>query len=149
MNPLDRPDHVTILMAEDDEDDREMAREAFHAAGVSGAIKFVLDGQQLLDYLRDTAHSTGSGRPGIIVLDLNMPRKDGREALAELKDDGFLCEIPVIVLTTSADGEDVRRCYCGGASSFITKPVTHAGLVDVMRDLKRYWFEVVQLPQET
>jgi CheY-like chemotaxis protein len=138
---------VRILMAEDDEDDRDLARDAFADADVDGSIRFVPDGQELLDYLRQDEHNRGPGRPGIIVLDLNMPKKDGREALAELKSDHRLCEIPVIVLTTSKAPEDVSKCYCGGASSYIAKPTTHAGLVDVMRNLKQYWFEFVELPQ--
>jgi CheY-like chemotaxis protein len=142
-----RPDRVTILMADDDEDDRELARDAFHDAGLDGEIRFVDDGQHLLDYLRDQERRLARDRPGIIVLDLNMPRMDGREALTEIKADDSLCEIPVVVLTTSRDVEDVQRCYCAGASSFIAKPVTHAGLVDVMRHIKDYWFDFVELPQ--
>jgi CheY-like chemotaxis protein len=142
-----RPDHLTILMAEDDEDDRDLARDAFMDAGLDGEIRFVHDGQHLLEYLRDQERELHNDRPGIIVLDLNMPRMDGREALTEIKSDDSLCEIPVVVLTTSTDAEDVSRCYCAGASSFIAKPVTHAGLVDVMRHLKDYWFDCVELPQ--
>jgi CheY-like chemotaxis protein len=85
-------------------------------------------------------------RPGIILLDLNMPRKDGREALAEIKADESLRAIPIVVLTTSKDEDDVHRTYALGANSFITKPVTHTGLVDVMRSLTKYWFDVVELP---
>jgi CheY-like chemotaxis protein len=142
-----RPERVTILMADDDEDDRDLARDAFERAGLDGAIRFVVDGQDLLDYLRHQDRRTLDDKPGIIVLDLNMPRMDGREALSEIKADQSLCEIPVVVLTTSRDSEDVQRCYCAGASSFIAKPVTHAGLVDVMRHLKEYWFDFVELPQ--
>jgi CheY-like chemotaxis protein len=142
-----RPDRLTILMADDDEDDRDLARDAFMDAGLDGEIRFVHDGQHLLEYLRDQEPELEKVRPGIIVLDLNMPRMDGREALTEIKSDDSLCEIPVVVLTTSTDAEDVSRCYCAGASSFIAKPVTHAGLVDVMRHLKDYWFDCVELPQ--
>jgi CheY-like chemotaxis protein len=138
---------VTILMADDDEDDRELARDAFEEADVHGQIRFVKDGQELIDYLREHLHTVRDTRPGIVLLDLNMPRKDGHEALAEIKHDEDLCDIPVIVLTTSKSQEDIARCYCSGASSFITKPTTHAGLVDVMRNLERYWFETVELPQ--
>jgi CheY-like chemotaxis protein len=142
-----RPDRLSILMADDDEDDRDLARDAFLDAGLDGEIRFVHDGQHLLEYLRDQEHVLQNDRPGIIVLDLNMPRMDGREALSEIKSDDSLCEIPVVVLTTSKDAEDVSRCYCAGASSYIAKPVTHAGLVDVMRHLKDYWFGCVELPQ--
>jgi CheY-like chemotaxis protein len=140
-------EQLTILMADDDEDDRDLARDAFEVAGLEGEIRFVLDGQDLLDYLRDRDRQRATDRPGIIVLDLNMPRMDGREALSEIKADSSLCKIPVVVLTTSTDDADIRRCYCAGASSFIAKPVTHAGLVDVMRRLKDYWFNCVELPQ--
>jgi two-component system response regulator len=133
-------------MADDDEDDRDLALEAFQDAGLDGEIRFVHDGQHLLDYLRDQERELRDERPGIIVLDLNMPRMDGREALSEIKSDDALCEIPVVVLTTSRDAQDVSRSYCAGASSFIAKPVTQAGLVDVMRHLKDYWFDCVELP---
>jgi two-component system, response regulator len=142
-----RSDRLTILMADDDEDDRDLARDAFQDAGLHGEIRFVIDGQDLLDYLRDQDRQAQHDRPGIVVLDLNMPRMDGREALTEMKADDSLCEIPVVVLTTSKDVQDVQRCYCAGASSFIAKPVTHAGLVDVMRHLKEYWFDLVELPR--
>jgi two-component system, response regulator len=142
-----RPDHLTILMADDDEDDRDLAFDAFQDAGLEGEIRFVYDGQHLLDYLRDQERRAQDERPGIIVLDLNMPRMDGHEALSEIKSDDALCEIPVVVLTTSRDAEDVSRCYGAGASSFIAKPATQAGLVDVMRHLKDYWFDCVELPK--
>jgi CheY-like chemotaxis protein len=147
VNTRTRPERLTILMADDDEDDRDLARDAFEVAGLDGEIRFALDGQDLLDYLRDHDRQLEADRPGIIVLDLNMPRMDGREALNEIKADSSLCEIPVVVLSTSTDNADVHRCYCAGASSFIAKPVTHAGLVDVMRRLKDYWFNFVELPQ--
>jgi CheY-like chemotaxis protein len=138
---------VTILMADDDEDDRQLAHDAFLEAEVDGQMRFVADGQELLDYLRAHQHQLGPEWPGIVLLDLNMPRKDGRETLAEIKGDSDLCEIPVVVLTTSRDQEDVSRAYCAGASSFISKPTSHAGLVDVMRHLQQYWFELVELPE--
>lgn len=145
MNPRGLSARSLILMAEDDEDDRVLVRDAFAEARLPGEIRFVADGQDLLDYLR-RAGTDQAERPQIVLLDLNMPRKDGREALAEMKADEELCEIPVVVLTTSTDQEDVKGSYCLGASSFITKPVSHAGLVDVMRDLTDYWFRLVELP---
>lgn len=138
---------VTILMADDDDDDRQLAREAFEEAEVDGQIQFVADGQELIDHLRANGSPMSPERPAIVLLDLNMPRKDGGEALAELKGDEDLCEIPVVVLTTSQDEREISRCYCAGASSFITKPTTHGGLVEVMRHLQRYWFELVELPR--
>jgi CheY-like chemotaxis protein len=113
-------------------------------------MRFVGDGRELLDYLRRTGRyadpALEAPRPGIILLDLNMPKKDGREALAEIKADGSLRRIPVVVLTTSKDEEDVFRTYDLGVNSFITKPVTFGGLVEVMRTWSRYWFEIVELP---
>jgi CheY-like chemotaxis protein len=139
-----------ILMADDDEDDRELARDALLEARVSNELHFVVDGQELLDYLRHegayAGPSANAPRPGIILLDLNMPKKNGREALAEIKADESLRRIPIVVLTTSSDEQDVLSTYDLGANSFITKPVTFAGLVEVMRAWGRYWFEIVDLP---
>jgi CheY-like chemotaxis protein len=147
---LGRP--ITILMADDDEDDRELARDALVDERLAERMRFVEDGQDLLDYLRHTGAysdaSTPSPRPSIILLDLNMPRKDGREALAEIKADVSLRRIPVVVLTTSSDEADVEYSYELGASSFITKPVTHAKLTEVMRTVATYWSEVVALPDD-
>ncbi len=141
---------VTILLADDDEEDRELTRDALQDARLANEMKFVVDGQDLMDYLkRQGAYadpSVDAPRPGIILLDLNMPKKDGREALAEIKADESLRRIPIVVLTTSKDEEDIFRTYDLGVSSFITKPVTFAGLVDVMRSWTRYWFEIVELP---
>ena len=141
---------VTILMADDDDDDRELARDALQDARLANEMRFAVDGQDLLDYLRREGPYAGpeadAPRPGIILLDLNMPKKDGREALAEIKADPELRRIPVVVLTTSKDEEDVLRTYNMGVSSFITKPVTFAGLVEVMKTWSRYWLEIVELP---
>jgi CheY-like chemotaxis protein len=139
-----------ILMADDDEEDRELTRDALEAAHLVNDIRFVSDGQELLDYLRGEGKYQGGDkapRPGIILLDLNMPKKDGREALAEIKADESLRQIPVVVLTTSSDDEDVVRSYDLGVNSFITKPVTFASLVEVMGAWTRYWFEIVELPR--
>ena len=140
---------ITILMADDDEDDRDLTREALQNSRLANEMRFVVDGQDLMDYLRREGHysdpSADAPRPGIILLDLNMPKKDGREALAEIKSDHRLRSIPVVVLTTSKDEEDVFRTYDLGVSSFITKPVTFAGLVEVMKTWQRYWFELVEL----
>ena len=151
MHPHDhhgRP--LTILLADDDEEDRELARDALQDSRLANEMKFVVDGQDLLDYLRREGQYAGpkvdAPRPGIILLDLNMPKMDGREALAELKADESLRRIPVVVLTTSKDEADVLSTYDLGVSSFITKPVTFGGLVEVMRTWTRYWFEIVELP---
>jgi CheY-like chemotaxis protein len=146
--PRSRP--LTILLADDDEEDRELARDALQNSRLANEMKFAFDGQDLLDYLRKEGRWAGpdveAPRPGIILLDLNMPRKDGREALAEIKADESLRRIPVVVLTTSKDESDVLSTYDLGVSSFITKPVTFGGLVDVMRTWTQYWFEIVELP---
>ena len=141
---------VTILLADDDEDDRELIREALHSAGLANELRSVADGEELMDYLRrEGAYADPAADapgPSIILLDLNMPKKDGREALAEIKADPSLRKIPVVVLTTSKSDEDVVRSYDLGVNSFITKPVTFAGLVEAMNMWQRYWFELVELP---
>jgi CheY-like chemotaxis protein len=138
----------TILLADDDEEDRELARDALQDSRLANEMKFVVDGQDLLDYLRHEGRwaEQYAPRPGIILLDLNMPKMDGREALAEMKADDSLRRIPVVVLTTSKDEADVLSSYDLGVSSFITKPVTFGGLVDVMKTWTQYWFEIVELP---
>jgi CheY-like chemotaxis protein len=142
---------ITIMLADDDEEDRELAREALQDSRLANEMRFAVDGQDLMDYLRRKGSyadpSVDAPRPGIILLDLNMPKKDGREALVEIKGDPALRQIPVVVLTTSKDEEDVLRSYDLGVNSFITKPVTFAGLVEVMHTWTRYWFEIVDLPE--
>ena len=141
---------VTILLADDDREDRELARDALQDSKLANEMRFVVDGQDLMDYLRHEGRyadpAVESPRPGIILLDLNMPKKDGREALAEIKSDESLRRIPVVVLTTSNDEQDVLRTYDLGVNSFITKPVTFGGLVEAMSTFSRYWFELVELP---
>ena len=143
-------DPVTILVADDDEDDRRMTEEAMAEARLVNDLRFVVDGEDLMDYLhRRGAYAEGgveAPAPGIILLDLNMPRKDGREALAEIKSDPDLRQIPIVVLTTSRAEEDVFRTYDLGVNSFITKPVTFGGLVEVVLTFSRYWLEIVDLP---
>lgn len=141
---------ITLLMAEDDEEDRMLARDALAESRLANDLRFVQDGDELMDYLRQRgkyAQPADAPRPGLILLDLNMPRKDGREALREIKADPELRAIPVVVLTTSKAEEDIMRSYDLGASSFITKPVTFEGLVEVMKALGRYWFHIVDLPR--
>lgn len=140
---------VEILMADDDADDRLMAAKALHDYRLKNGIRFVEDGEELMDYLQHRgkyADPASSPRPGLILLDLNMPKKDGREALAEIKKDPDLHKIPVVVLTTSKAEEDILRAYDLGVNSYITKPVTFQGLADVMKALSIYWFEIVKLP---
>jgi CheY-like chemotaxis protein len=142
-------DALTILMADDDADDRQFTQDALVASRLVNALHFVEDGVQLMDYLRGRGAYTAPGsapRPGLILLDLNMPKMDGREALKEIKSDPGLRRIPVVVLTTSKAEEDILRSYEFGANSFIAKPVTFEGLVKVMDQLGHYWFELVELP---
>lgn len=139
----------TILMADDDAEDRQLACEAIAEGGSGLRLLTVRDGEELMDYLRrQGAHAdpAASPRPALIMLDLAMPRKDGRAALAELKRDPDLRKIPIVVMTTSSDEEDICRSYDLGASSYVTKPTSFAGLVDVMRGIGKYWFGLVQLP---
>lgn len=140
----------TILMADDDEDDRLLATEALAESRVSNELRCVEDGVELMDYLHRRgvyAPPASAPRPGLILLDLNMPRMDGREALREIKGDPSLRRIPVVVLTTSRADEDIARSYDLGANSYIPKPVTFDGLVEVVRALGRYWIEIVELPE--
>ncbi|MCA9080106.1 MAG: response regulator [Planctomycetaceae bacterium] len=140
---------VTFLMADDDPDDRLLAKKALSESKLRNGIQFVEDGVELLDYLHRRgkyADPACSPRPGVILLDLNMPRMDGRQALKELKADPELRKIPVVVLTTSKAEEDVLRSYDLGVNAYITKPVTFQSLVDVMAVLSRFWFEIVRLP---
>ena len=146
-NPTPRP--MTLLLADDDPDDRLLAKEALEKSLLANDLRFVEDGEELLDYLRRRgkyADPKKSPRPGLILLDLNMPRKDGREALREIKNDPKLRDIPIVVLTTSKTEEDVARTYNLGVNSYITKPVRFAALVEVMESIGKYWFEIVELP---
>ena len=140
---------ITILMAEDDPDDRLLTQEALEESQLTNDLRFVQDGEELFDYLHKRGKFTTPAqapRPGLILLDLNMPRKDGREALKELKADPYFRQIPVVILTTSQAAEDVYHTYDLGANSYITKPVTFDGLVNLMKSLGKYWFETVHLP---
>lgn len=142
---------IVILMADDDADDRLLAKDALTECRITNDLHFVENGEELLDYLRQTgkyASASGNTKPGLILLDLNMPRKDGREALQEIKSDPQLRSIPVVVLTTSRADTDISRIYELGANSFITKPVSFDALVKVMGDLVHYWFELVELPPQ-
>ncbi len=140
---------ITILMADDDSDDRALTKEAFEEARLINDLRFVENGEQLLEYLRREgpyAPPAEAPRPGLILLDLNMPRKDGRTVLKELKSDPNLRQIPVVILTTSKADEDVYKSYDLGVNSYIVKPVTFEALVDILQTLEKYWFEIVELP---
>ena len=141
---------ITILICDDDEDDRMLTRHALEQAHISNALQFVEDGEQLLDYLYQRGEYAGemgkAPRPGLILLDLNMPKMDGREALKVIKGDKTLRDIPIVVLSTSRFDQDIIRSYQLGVNSFISKPVTFTGLVEAMNVLGHYWLEIVELP---
>jgi CheY-like chemotaxis protein len=140
---------ITILMADDDADDRQLTQEAFDEARLVNDLRFVENGVELMDYLRHRgkySDPASSPYPAIILLDLNMPKKDGREALKEIRTDPALRSIRVVILTTSKAEEDIVRSYDLSATSYITKPVTFAGLVEVIKALGKYWLEIVELP---
>ena len=143
---------IIILYADDDAEDRMLVKDAWQESRLANELHFVEDGEELLEYLRREgrhADLLGEPLPGLILLDLNMPRKDGREALQEIKADPRLRSIPVVVLTTSKAEEDILRAYDLGVNSFILKPVTFESLVDITKTLSRYWFEVVELPSRS
>ena len=148
---MDKKNNIVILMADDDEDDQLMARDAFETNRLHNVLYFVKDGIELMDYLRrqgNFSDPSTSPKPGLILLDLNMPLMDGREALKEIKSDPELRSIPVVVLTTSSAEEDIIKTYEYGVNSFITKPVTFQGLVEVIKQTGIYWFEIVELPDK-
>ncbi len=133
---------ITILIADDDKDDQMLLKEAFQESRLRNELHFVENGEELMEYLRK------SPLPGLILLDLNMPKKDGRETLKEIKSDAKFRQIPVVVLTTSKAEEDIYKTYNLGVNSFITKPVTFDSLVEVTRQLTKYWLEIVELPNK-
>ena len=141
---------ITILMADDDPDDQMLTKDAFEVCRLSNDLRFVNDGEKLMDYLcrrGDFENPEESPRPGLILLDLNMPRKDGREALGEIKSDPDLRRIPIVVLTTSKAEEDILKSYDLGVNSFIVKPVSFEGLLEVVKALGKYWIQIVELPK--
>ncbi|REJ80738.1 MAG: response regulator [Acidobacteria bacterium] len=151
MNASGATQAIDILLADDDPDDRLFAREALEESLIANRLHCVEDGEELLEFLRREGRYSPPAevpRPGLILLDLNMPRVDGRAALAQIKSDPELRRIPVVVMTTSRAEEDVLRSYDLGVNSFISKPVTFGGLVEVMRNLGHYWLQIVSLPSQ-
>ena len=141
--------HQLILMAEDDVDDQLLVQEAFAECGATGPLRFVADGEELLYYLMRRGQYTSAAaapRPGLILLDLNMPRKDGREALKEIREHPDLRRVPIVVFTTSRADTDIRKVYELGANSFITKPAAFDALVTTVTKMVGYWFGLVELP---
>lgn len=136
-----------ILVADDDADDRLLVEEALEESGLEVDLAFVHDGEELLAFLREKgAHAGPKQRPSVILLDLRMPRMDGREALVHMKADPDLKTIPVVILTTSRNADDILATYNSGVNSFIVKPSKYNDLVEVMRTLGHYWFDTVELP---
>ena len=147
MSKLGKP--ITILYADDDPEDRMLVQEAWEESRLANDLHFVEDGEELMDYLHrhgKYAALANQPLPGMILLDLNMPRKDGRQALQEIKADARLRTIPTVVLTTSKAEEDIFQAYNLGVNSFIVKPVTFQSMVDLTVAFNKYWFEIVELP---
>ena len=150
MNSKIKP--ITILLADDDEDDRLLTQAALAECRLANPLDCAEDGEELMDYLKRRGKYSALANhplPGLILLDLNMPRKDGREALKEIRADPQLCRIPIVVLTTSKAEEDILRTYELGVNSFIIKPVTFESLVEIVKTLAKYWFEIVELPPKS
>jgi len=146
---MSRDEPIHILLAEDDPDDQLLTRRALEASPVTVAMTVVEDGAELMQYLRrEEQYGATAERPDLILLDLNMPRMDGREALREIKTDAELRRIPVVVLTTSEAERDVLESYNLGVNAFVTKPVSFADLADAMEALGEFWFDFVRLPPE-
>ena len=134
-------DPQTVLMADDDEEDCFLAKKAFEASRGTAAFSCVEDGIELLNYLSERSHSEAGGLPDLLLLDLNMPRKDGREVLLEIKSEPALQRIPIVILTTSEEEEDRTFSMKAGADSFITKPATFSQWVDIMNSLNDKWLK--------
>jgi len=146
MNKLDNK--VTILMADDDPDDQILLKEALKENNIPNSVCFVENGEELIDFLNKRGRFEGVDFfPGLILLDLNMPKMDGRQALRKLKADPVLKKIPIVVLTTSRADADILECYDLGVNSFISKPVNFAELVDITREISNYWLGTVTLPK--
>lgn len=137
---------IAILMAEDSPSDAALAKEAFSNGKLVNDLFIVSDGVEVMQYMRKEGRFTASVRPDIIVLDLNMPRKDGRQALAELKASAEFKHIPVVILTTSEDESDVLRSYELQASCYVTKPMDFEKFLEVAKNIKRFFFSIVTLP---
>jgi CheY-like chemotaxis protein len=146
-NPLMPVESIDILMVEDDEGDVLMTREAFEHYKIRNRLHVVKDGDEALRYLRRTDEYADAARPGLILLDLNLPRRDGRAVLAELKADPDLRVIPVVVLTTSDAEEDIVRSYSLHANAYVKKPVDFERFIDVIRQIDTFFVTVVRLPR--
>lgn len=140
---------IEILIADDDAEDRMLIIDALKESRLKNKVHCVENGEELIHFLKNQEKYSDKEKfpaPGIVLLDLNMPKKDGREALKEIKQDKKLRSIPIIILTTSKAEQDILKSYDLGVNSFITKPVSFSAMVDVMKTLNKYWFEIVELP---
>ncbi|HLL93526.1 MAG TPA: response regulator [Spirosoma sp.] len=139
---------MIILIADDDADDRMFLEQAMRQNGYSQGIQFVNDGEELMDYLyrKGEFNSQNAPWPSMLILDLNMPRKNGFQALLEIKENPKLRRLPVIVMTTSSAEEDVLKTYNLGVNSFVTKPFNYNRLVEIVGTLKAYWMDMAKLP---
>jgi CheY-like chemotaxis protein len=138
---------IDVLLVEDDPGDVLMAREAFEYHKIANELHVVSDGVEAIKFLRREAPYEDAPRPGLVLLDLNLPRKDGREVLADIKTDPDLCDIPIVVLTTSAAEEDILRSYKAHANAYVTKPVDFRRFVEIVRQIDQFFVTVVSLPR--
>jgi CheY-like chemotaxis protein len=144
MKFLDKP--VEILLVEDNEGDVGLIEEVFEEAKIRNNLHVAEDGEEAMLYLHGEGKFSGSPRPDIILLDLNLPKKDGREVLREIKEDNNLKNIPVVVLTTSRAERDILRSYDLHANAYVTKPLDFDQLIKVVKSIENFWLEVVNLP---
>ncbi|MGV3559130.1 response regulator [Larkinella arboricola] len=140
---------ISILIADDDADDRMLIEQAFRENNLTATLNFVEDGEELIDFLLQREPYTSVIRPSLIILDLNMPRKNGIQALREIKANEQLRQIPIVVLTTSTAEEDILRTYDLGVSSYISKPFDYSTLLDITNTIKKYWIDTVSLPDDS
>jgi len=148
---IEQKKSVQILIAEDDDDDYLFAEKAIQELGLLNHVQRVRDGEELMQYLLNLGPFQDASvypNPSLVLLDLNMPRKDGREAIKEIKTHPKLKRIPVVILTTSKSDVDMLNAYNLGANSYIRKPLTLERLIDVIRTLKHYWLDIVSLPNK-
>ena len=141
-----KPQRIDILLVEDDPGDVELTKEGLQEAKMLVTLHVVEDGEKALRFLRKEAPYTEAARPDIILLDLNMPRKDGKETLQEIKADPALRAIPVVILTTSEAETDIARCYDLGANCYITKPISFEAFTKVVAMIEEFWFTIVRMP---
>jgi len=139
---------IEILLVEDNPGDVRLTQEAFRENDINNKLNVVNNGQEAMYYLRREGEYKDAARPGLILLDLNLPRKDGREVLAEIKSDSTLQQIPVVILTTSESDDDILKTYSLHANCFITKPVDMQEFVKVVEAVEKFWLAIVKLPKE-